>query len=128
MLIVQKFGGTSVANIERIRNVARRAVREAKKGNSVIVVVSAMAGETDKLIALAHQVNPNPSEREMDILLSSGERVTCALTAMAIQALGLKAIALTGRQLGVYTDSVHTRAQGSRGYGRWEENKAYQAP
>jgi len=110
MLIVQKFGGTSVANIERIRNVARRAVREAKKGNSVIVVVSAMAGETDKLIALAHQVNPNPSEREMDILLSSGERVTCALTAMTIQALGMKAVALTGRQLGVYTDSVHTRA------------------
>jgi len=110
MLIVQKFGGTSVANIERIKNVARRAVNEAKRGNQVIVVVSAMAGETDKLINLAHQVNPSPSEREMDILLSSGERITCALTAMAIQSLGKKAIALTGRQLGVYTDSVHTRA------------------
>jgi len=110
MLIVQKFGGTSVANIERIKNVARRAVNEAKRGNQVIVVVSAMAGETDKFINLAHQVNPSPSEREMDILLSSGERITCALTAMAIQSLGKKAIALTGRQLGVYTDSVHTRA------------------
>jgi len=111
MLIVQKFGGTSVANIERIKNVARRSANEVKKGNSVIVVVSAMAGETDNLINLAHQVNPAPSGREMDILLSSGERITCALTAMAIQSLGQKAIAFTGRQLGIYTDSVHTRAK-----------------
>lgn len=110
MLIVQKYGGTSVANIERIKNVARRAVETAKKGNSVVVVVSAMAGETDKLINLAHQINENPSEREMDLLLSSGERVTSALTTMAIESLGMKAIAFTGRQLGIYTDSVHTRA------------------
>ncbi len=110
MLIVQKYGGTSVANIERIKNVARRAVEAAKKGNSVLVVVSAMAGETDKLIGLAHSINQNPSSREMDLLLSSGERVTSALTAMAIENLGHKAIALTGRQLGIYTDTVHTRA------------------
>ncbi|MCX7959622.1 MAG: aspartate kinase, partial [Deltaproteobacteria bacterium] len=109
MLIVQKYGGTSVANIERIQNVARRAVETAKQGHSVLVVVSAMAGETDKLINLANQINDNPPEREMDLLLSSGERITCALTAMAIDKLGKKAIALTGRQLGIYTDSVHTR-------------------
>ncbi len=110
MLIVQKYGGTSVANIERIQNVARRAVETAGKGHSVLVVVSAMAGETDKLINLAHQINENPSTREMDLLLSSGERITCALTAMAVEKFGKKAIALTGRQLGIYTDSVHTRA------------------
>ncbi len=110
MLVVQKYGGTSVANPERIKNVARRAVETAKKGNSVVVVVSAMAGETDKLIRLAHEINESPSEREMDLLLSSGERITCALTSMAIESLGKKSIALTGRQLGIYTDSVHTRA------------------
>lgn len=111
MLIVQKYGGTSVANVERIKNVAKRVVETANEGNSVVVVVSAMAGETDKLINLAHQVNENPPEREMDLLLSSGERVTCALTAMAIEKFGKKAIALTGRQLGIYTDSVHTKAR-----------------
>ena len=110
MLLVQKFGGTSVADVERIKNVAKRVVETANKGHKVIVVVSAMAGETDKLIELAHKVNPCPQEREMDILLSSGERVTCALTAMAIEALGKKATALTGRQLGIYTDCAHTKA------------------
>ncbi|MGC8927379.1 MAG: aspartate kinase [Myxococcota bacterium] len=111
MFIVQKYGGTSVANVDRIKNVARRVVETANKGNSVLVVVSAMAGETDRLINLARQVNKSPSEREMDLLLSSGERVTSSLTAMAIESFGKKAIALTGRQLGIYTDSVHTRAQ-----------------
>ncbi|HHN65218.1 MAG TPA: aspartate kinase [Nitrospirae bacterium] len=111
MLIVQKYGGTSVANVERIRAVAERVVRTVREGNSVVVVVSAMAGETDKLIELAHQLSPSPGEREMDLLLSSGERVTCALTAMAIQALGEKAIALTGRQVGIITDRVHTKAK-----------------
>lgn len=110
MLVVQKYGGTSVGDVEKIKNVARRAVKTAKRGNSVLVVVSAMAGETDKLIHLAHKINSAPSQREMDILLSSGERITCALTAMAIESLGQKAIALTGRQLGIYTDTVHTRA------------------
>jgi len=111
MLIVQKYGGTSVANIERIKAVAERVSKTAREGNKVVVVVSAMAGETDKLIGLAHQVCPDPPEREMDLLLSSGERVTAALTAMALCALGHKAIALTGRQMGIITDAVHTKAK-----------------
>ncbi len=111
MLIVQKYGGTSVADVERIRAVAERVSNVAREGHRVVVVVSAMAGETDKLINLAHQVSSNPSEREMDLLLSSGERITSALTAMAIEELGHKAIALTGRQMGIVTDAVHTRAR-----------------
>jgi len=111
MLIVQKYGGTSVANVERIKAVAKRVVKTAKEGHKVAVVVSAMAGETDKLINLAHQVSSNPSEREMDLLLSSGERVTCALTAIAIEELGHKAMAFTGRQMGIITDDVHTKAK-----------------
>ena len=111
MLIVQKYGGTSVANVERIKAVADRVSRTAKQGNKVVVVVSAMAGETDKLIGLAQQASSNPSEREMDLLLSSGERVTSALTAMAIEDLGHKAMALTGRQMGIVTDAVHTKAK-----------------
>lgn len=111
MLIVQKYGGTSVANVERIKAVAERVVKTAKDGHKVAVIVSAMSGETDKLINLAYQVSPNPSEREMDLLLSSGERVTTALTALAIEALGHKALALTGWQAGIITDSVHTKAK-----------------
>lgn len=111
MLIVQKYGGTSVANVERIKAVAERVSRAVKQGNKVVVVVSAMAGETDKLINLAYQIASNPSEREMDLLLSSGERVTSALTAMAIEELGYKALALTGRQMGIVTDAVHTKAK-----------------
>jgi aspartate kinase len=111
MLVVQKYGGTSVANPERIKAVAARVVRTAGEGHQVVVVVSAMAGETDKLINLAQQVSTNPSEREMDLLLSSGERVTSALTAMAIAELGQKAVAFTGRQVGIITDTIHTRAK-----------------
>ncbi|BCB95485.1 aspartokinase [Dissulfurispira thermophila] len=111
MLIVQKYGGTSVANVERIKAVAERVSKTVKQGNKVVVVVSAMAGETDKLINLAYQIASNPSEREMDLLLSSGERVTSALTAMAIEELGHKALALTGRQMGIFTDAVHTKAK-----------------
>ncbi|MCX5718343.1 MAG: aspartate kinase [Nitrospirae bacterium] len=111
MLIVQKYGGTSVANVERIKAVAERVVKTAKEGHKVAVVVSAMAGETDKLINLAHQVSSAPREREMDLMLSSGERVTCALTAIAIEELGHKAMAFTGRQMGIITDDVHTRAK-----------------
>lgn len=114
MLIVQKYGGTSVKDIDRIKSVAKRVSETAKQGHKVAVVVSAMAGETDKLINLAHQVSSNPPEREMDILLSSGERVTCALTAMAISELGHKAIALTGRQMGIITDTFHTKAKISK--------------
>jgi aspartate kinase len=97
--------------VERIKAVAERVARTVKQGNKVVVVVSAMSGETDKLIGLAQSVSTNPSEREMDLLLSSGERVTSALTAMAIEELGQKAVALTGRQMGIITDAVHTRAK-----------------
>ncbi|NJD55344.1 MAG: aspartate kinase [Nitrospirae bacterium] len=110
-LIVQKYGGTSVGNIDRIKNVANRVVRTAGQGNKVVVVVSAMSGETDKLIGLAGQLSAAPNEREMDMLLSSGERVTSALTAMAIEALGQKAKSFTGRQAGIITDTVHTKAK-----------------
>jgi aspartate kinase len=111
VLIVQKYGGTSVGNPDRIRNVAKRAVRTKEEGHDVVVVVSAMSGETDKLINLAHQVNENPDPREMDMLVSTGERVTIALLAMAIQALGHKAQSFTGRQAGIVSDSVHTKAR-----------------
>ncbi len=111
MLIVQKYGGTSVGSIERIKAVAERVSRTVKEGNQVVVVVSAMSGETDKLINMAHQLSPTPNEREMDLLLSSGERVTTALTAIAVEALGHRAIALTGRQMGIITDKFHTKAK-----------------
>ena len=110
-LIVQKYGGTSVGNIERIQNVANRVAKTVQSGNQVVVVVSAMSGETDKLIGLANQISMVPAERELDMLLSSGERVTSALTAMAIDALGHKAKSFTGRQAGIVTDAVHTRAK-----------------
>ncbi len=111
MLIVQKYGGTSVGNPERIKNVARRVVRTREEGHDVVVVVSAMSGETDKLINLASQVSENPDPREMDMLVSTGERVTIALLAMAIQALGYQAQSFTGRQAGIISDSVHTKAR-----------------
>ncbi|MDO8282827.1 MAG: aspartate kinase [Thermodesulfovibrionia bacterium] len=109
-LIVQKYGGTSVANTERIKAVAERVVATAKEGNQVVVVVSAMAGETDKLERFAHEISDYPVEREMDLLLSSGERITSALTAMAIQELGFTSMSFTGRQVGILTDSSHTKA------------------
>jgi aspartate kinase len=111
VLIVQKYGGTSVGNPERIKNVARRVVRTREEGHDVVVVVSAMSGETDKLINLAHQVSDNPDPREMDMLVSTGERVTIALLAMSIQSLGHKAQSFTGRQAGIISDSVHTKAR-----------------
>ena len=111
MLIVQKYGGTSVGTLERIKAVAERVVRTRKQGNHVVVIVSAMAGETDKLIGLATQVSPNPDEREMDLLLSSGERISAALTAIAINELGCKSMSFTGRQVGIITDSVHTKTK-----------------
>jgi len=109
-LIVQKYGGTSVGNISRIKAVAKRVVRTVEQGNMVVVVVSAMAGETDKLIELSRQITDMPDEREMDLLLSSGERVSSALTAMAIQSLGYRSMSFTGRQVGIITDSSHTKA------------------
>jgi aspartate kinase len=111
MLIVQKYGGTSVGSVERIRAVAERVKRTVQAGNKVVVVVSAMAGDTDKLLSLAEQVVQGPEGREMDLLLSSGERISAALTAMAISSLGLKAVSLTGRQVGIVTDAAHTMAR-----------------
>ena len=110
-LIVQKYGGTSVGNPERIKNVARRIVATQEHGHGVVAVVSAMSGVTDNLIKLAREVSPTPEEREMDVLLATGEQTTIALTAMAINAMGKKAISLTGAQAGIVTDGVHTRAK-----------------
>ncbi|MBL9179932.1 MAG: aspartate kinase [Verrucomicrobiaceae bacterium] len=112
-LIVQKYGGTSVGNPERIRNCARRILETQRAGNQVVAVVSAMSGVTDTLIKLAREVSPEcePVEREMDVLLATGEQTTIALTAMAINALGGKAVSLTGAQAGISTDRVHTKAR-----------------
>lgn len=112
-LIVQKYGGTSVGTPERIRNCARRILETQRAGNQVVAVVSAMSGVTDNLIKLAKEVSPEqePIEREMDVLLSTGEQTTIALTAMAIHALGGKAVSLTGAQAGISTDGVHTKAR-----------------
>jgi len=110
-IVVQKYGGTSVGNPERILNVARRVVETQRAGNSVVVVVSAMSGVTDGLIKLARQVTEQPTAREMDVLLSTGEQTTIALTAMALHSLGAKAISLTGAQAGIITDGIHTKAK-----------------
>ena len=110
-LIVQKYGGSSVANAERIKNVARRVVKTKKAGNQVVVVVSAMGDMTDDLIALSEQLTKNASDREMDMLLSTGEQVSVALLAMAIEEMGQPAISMTGPQLGILTDQFHTRAR-----------------
>ena len=110
-LIVQKFGGSSVANAEKIFNVAGRVIDTYNDGNDVIVVVSAMGDTTDDLIELAQQVNPNGSKREMDMLLSTGEQVTISLLAMAIEKLGYPVVSLTGWQIGMKTDSHYSNAR-----------------
>lgn len=110
-LIVQKFGGTSVANAEKIFRAARRAVKEKLSGRKVVLVVSAMGKTTDNLIALAKEITPDPPKRELDMLLTTGEQVSIALMAMAIHAAGHKAISLTGGQLGLVTDSIFSRAR-----------------
>lgn len=112
-LIVQKYGGTSVGSTERIHNVAKRILETQRAGNQVVAVVSAMAGVTNKLIEMANEVSADnePTECEMDVLLSTGEQTTIALTSMAINALGGKAISLTGAQAGIVTDGEHTRAR-----------------
>ena len=110
-LIVQKFGGSSVANVERVQNVARRVANYRKKGYDLVVVVSALGDTTDELIELAHQINTEPSEREMDMLLATGEQISVALLAMAIHKLGFEAISFTGAQVGIITDTSHTRAR-----------------
>jgi len=110
-LIVQKYGGTSVGNTERIRKVADRVAQYRQRGDRVVVVVSAMSGVTDGLIKLAKEIAPLPSEREMDMLLATGEQQTIALTAIALQALNVPAVSLTGAQAGIVTDGVHTKAK-----------------
>ncbi|HOY58801.1 MAG TPA: aspartate kinase [Verrucomicrobiota bacterium] len=110
-LIVQKYGGTSVGNPDRIKNVASRVAQHRARGDRLVVVVSAMSGVTDNLIKLAREIMPLPSEREMDMLLATGEQTTIALTAMALHALGVPAVSLTGAQAGIVTDGVHTKAK-----------------
>src|SRR5213596_1525013 len=110
-LVVQKYGGTSVGTPERIRNVACRLVETQREGCQLVAVISAMAGVTDDLLKLAHKMSPQPAERELDILLATGEYAAAALTAMAVNALGGRAISLTGAQAGILTDRNHARAR-----------------
>lgn len=110
-LIVQKYGGTSVANPDRIKNVAGRITSYHARGDKLVVVVSAMSGVTDNLIKMAREIMPLPNEREMDVLLATGEQTTIALTAIALHSLGLSAVSLTGAQAGIVTDGVHTKAK-----------------
>jgi len=111
MLIVQKFGGTSVGSLERIEKVAKRVLKAVKKGDQVVVVVSAMSGETNKLISYAKHFTNTPKESEMDTLLSSGERVTSSLLSIALNSKGQSAVSLSGRGAGIITDGNHTRAR-----------------
>ena len=110
-VIVQKFGGTSLADVDKIKNVANAVVREKKLGNDVIVVVSAMGHTTDNLIKLAHEISKNPSDREMDMLMSTGEQVSIALLTMAIHELGFDAVSMTGAQVGILTEDTHSKAR-----------------
>jgi aspartate kinase len=111
VLIVQKYGGTSVGSVERIKNVARRCLAAQKQGHKVVVIVSAMSGETNRLLELAQKVCPEPSERELDVIASTGEQVSVGLLALAIQAQGGKAVSLLGHQVRVRTDSAYARAR-----------------
>jgi len=110
-IIVQKYGGSSVADVDKIRNVARRAIKAKEKGNDVVVVVSAMGKTTDGLIALARQVTDHPDVRELDVLLSTGELVSSTLLAMALKSMGHDAVSLSGAQAGITTDAVYTKAR-----------------
>lgn len=113
-LIVQKYGGTSVGSVELIQRVADRVAQTRQAGYDLVVVLSAMSGETDRLVRLASEVTPSPDEREMDMLLSTGERVTIALLAMSLRGRGFNARSFTGRQVGIMTDSSHTKARIAR--------------
>ena len=110
-IIVQKFGGTSVADPQKIHNVAKAVIKEKNNGNDVVVVVSAMGHTTDHLIKLAKEVTNNPDSREMDMLLSTGEQVSIALLAMAIQSQGYKAVSMNGQQVGIVTECIHSKAR-----------------
>ncbi|MCA9603771.1 MAG: aspartate kinase, partial [Myxococcales bacterium] len=110
-LIVQKFGGTSVGSVDRIRNVARRVAETRLKGHDVIVVVSAMSGETDRLLKLGKELSPRAESREMDVLVATGETVTSALLAIALNQMGVPARSLQAHQAKILTDDVHTKAR-----------------
>ena len=110
-LIVQKYGGSSVGSLDRIRNVASRIKKLREEGNQVVAVVSAMGGVTDKLIGMANELNESPPERELDVLLSSGEQQSIALLATALQSMGVDAVSATGRQAGIVTSGSHTRGR-----------------
>ena len=111
MVIVQKFGGTSVGDLDRIQNVANRVSKTVKEGHQVIVVVSAMSGETNKLVGFTEHFGDNPERSEVDMVLSSGERVTAALLSIALNQIGHKATSMTGRRAGIITDTAHTKAR-----------------
>ncbi|MFM7268281.1 MAG: aspartate kinase, partial [Cyanobium sp.] len=110
-LLVQKFGGTSVADVERIQAVARRIARSREDGHDLVIVVSAMGHTTDELTSLARAISADPPRREMDMLLATGEQVSIALLAMALQAQGVPAVSMTGPQVGIVTESAHGRAR-----------------
>ena len=113
-LIVQKYGGTSVGNVDRIQNVAAKIKEQWSKGNRIVVVVSARSGVTNDLIARAKALSKLPDEREMDVLMAVGEQETIALTVMALHAIGVPAVPRTGAQAGIFTDDIHTRARITR--------------
>jgi len=113
-LIVQKYGGTSVGDADKIKNVARRVAAAKNDGNKIVVVVSAMGDTTDDLIELSRKINPNPDPRELDVLLSTGELISSTLLTMALHAMGMKAISLSGHQAGIVTDSLHSHARINR--------------
>ena len=110
-LIVQKYGGTSVGSVERIKSVAQRICKISNNDKKIVVVVSAMGKTTDTLVGLSQEITSNPSRREMDMLLSTGEQVTIALVTMALQKLGKRAISLTGSQVGIVTEAEHSHAR-----------------
>jgi len=110
-LVVQKYGGTSVGSIERIRNVAERVRKTYDQGNEVVVVLSAMAGETNRLVALAHEMFEEPDEREYDVLVSTGEQVSIALLAICLRSMGYKARSFLGHQIPIVTDNAHSKAR-----------------
>ena len=110
-LIVQKYGGTSVGSIDRIRNVAKRVARFRREGHQIVVVVSAMAGETNRLLALTKELSPNPDPREVDVVAATGEQVSIGLLAIALREMGVQARSYMGGQVRILTDDVHTKAR-----------------
>jgi len=110
-LIVQKYGGTSVGSIEKIRNVAQRVLESYKEGHKMVIVLSAMAGQTDSLIKLAHQMCDDPDPRELDVLMATGEQMTVALFAMAVKSMGFDARSLLGFQVAIHTDMLYGKAR-----------------